>query len=100
MVWTLLYGLLGGIGLLFGMVFGSSGFGGQVYSGFGDHTMTASEVESAQTETLALGLVVLLAVAAVVVFARQRKYRHPTPVLLGIAALQMVVLLFMDGQSG
>jgi hypothetical protein len=68
LVWTLLNGLLGGIFLLFSMAFGSSGFGGQTSTGFGDNTMTASEVESAQASTLAMGLamglVVLLAVAA------------------------------------
>jgi hypothetical protein len=90
----LLNGLLGGFLLLFGMVLNASGFGGQVYTGFGDGTMTASEVGRAQAGTLAMGLVVLLAVAAVVVFARQRKYRHPAPVLLGIAALQMVAFVF------
>ena len=92
LVWTLLNGLLGGIFLFFTWVFNSSGFGGQVYTGFGDGTMTATQVERAQASTLALGLVVLLAVVAAVVFARWRKDRHPTPVLLGIAALQMVAL--------
>jgi hypothetical protein len=100
LVWALLSGLLGGIFLLFGMVLNASGFGGQVYTGGGDGTMTASEVERAQAGTLALGLVVLLAVAAVIVFARQRKYRHPTLVLLGIAALQMVAFVFIDSWIG
>jgi len=58
---------LGGVFLLVGMVFGSSGFGGQTTTGFGDHTMTSSEVERAQASTLAIGLVLLLAVVAVVV---------------------------------
>jgi hypothetical protein len=99
LVWTLLNGLLGGIFLLFGMVLNSSGFGGQVYTGGGDGTMTASEVGRAQASTLALGVVGLMAVAAVVVFARQRKYRHPAAVLLGIAALQMVAFVFAGSRS-
>ena len=99
LVWTLLNGLLGGIFLLFSMAFGSSGFSGQTARGF-DGTMTASEVVGAQAGTLALGLIVLLAVAAVAVIARQRKYRHTAPVLLGIAALQMVAFVFVDSQSG
>ena len=104
LAWTLLNGLFGGIFLLVLLAFGSSGFGGQTTTGFGDHTMTASEVERAQASTLAtvpaIGLVVLLAVAAVVVFTRQRQYRHPALVLLGIAALQMVAFVFVDGRSG
>ena len=55
-----LNGLFGGTFLLLGMLFGSSGFGGQTYTGFGDHPMTASE-----------------AVAAVVVFAGRRKATQP-----------------------
>jgi len=46
-----------------------------------------------------LGVVVLLAVAAAVVFVRQSKYRHPVSVLLGIAALQMVAFDFWHGRS-
>ena len=62
--------------------------------------MTASEVERAQASTLAMGLVVLLSVAAVVVFAGRGKYRHPTWVLMGLAALQLVATVFFDAHNG
>jgi hypothetical protein len=86
LVWTLLIGSLGGLILLLSVGFGPQGFGG-------DGTMTADEVQSAQLDTLALWLVVLLTVAAFVVFVLQGKYRHPARVLAGIAALQMAVAL-------
>lgn len=98
LTWTSLIGVLGGLFLCLAWLFSASGFGdGQVYTGFGDGTMTASQVEKAQAETLSMGMVVLLAVAAVVVVARWRKHRHSTWILLGIASAQVLSLVVSTG---
>lgn len=98
MVWTLLNGLVGGFFPLFGMVLNSSGFSGHTSSGF-DGTMTASTVERVQAGTWPWGWSYCWQWRQSS-YSRQRKYRHPVPMLLGIAALQMVASVFMDVRGG